>query len=140
MIESRLVSSFILKNLSEGTSSGSFLATVLLADMTGFTRLTHEAMLLGDHGAEWMSNILSRSFSPFIEFVENEGGFVAEFEGDAALAVFPGDRPELLHSAEQLLEDVSKKDDEHDLSSSPVNYVARDERFQSLIFLYLKKQ
>lgn len=107
MIESRLVSSFILRNFREGTSSGSFHATVLLADMTGFTRLTHEAMRLGDGGAEWISHILSRSFSPFIEFVENEGGFIAEFEGDSALAVFPGDRPELLHRAQQLLDDVS---------------------------------
>ncbi|MEA3266714.1 MAG: AAA family ATPase, partial [Candidatus Fermentibacteria bacterium] len=78
-------------------------------DMTGFTRLTDQAMRLGDGGAEWISSILSRSFSPFIEFVEEEGGFIAEFEGDAALAVFRGDRPELLYRSQQLLEEVSKK-------------------------------
>ncbi len=109
MTESRLVSSFILGNLSDRISNGSFPATVLLADMTGFTRLTDQAMRLGDGGAEWISSILSRSFSPFIEFVEEEGGFIAEFEGDAALAVFHGDRPELLPRSQQLLEDVSKK-------------------------------
>ncbi len=106
MTESRLVSSFILSNLRDGISNGSFPATVIIADMTGFTRLTDQAMRLGEGGAEWISTILSRSFSPFIEFVEKEGGFIAEFEGDAALAVFHGDRPELLHSVQQLLDDI----------------------------------
>ncbi|MCK5786274.1 MAG: tetratricopeptide repeat protein [Candidatus Sabulitectum sp.] len=112
MADSRLVSSFILKNLSHGVSSGSFTATVLLADMRGFTRLTDEAMSRGDGGAEWISGVLSSALTPFIDFVHEEGGFIAEFEGDASLAVFPGDRPELLGRARQVLRDISKEIDE----------------------------
>ncbi len=113
MNSTRLVSKFISDNLVGGNSSGSFPATVLLADMAGFTRLTDEAMRRGDGGAEWISNILSRTFSPFIDFVQQEGGFIAEFEGDAALAVFPGERFELLERVQALLEETSRKIGEH---------------------------
>ncbi len=109
MIKNKLISSFILKNISDGISNGSFPATALLVDMRGFTRLTDQAMHRIEGGAEWISNILSASFSPFIQFVQQEGGFIAEFEGDASLAIFPGNRPELLKKANELLEQISNQ-------------------------------
>jgi len=106
--DERLVSGFILKNLGEGIASGSMQATAVLADMTGFTRLTDEAMRRGEVGAEWISGVLSRAFTPFIDFVCEQGGFIAEFEGDASLAVFPGSRPELLERSKQVLAKISR--------------------------------
>ncbi|RKZ02165.1 hypothetical protein DRQ21_09285 [Candidatus Fermentibacteria bacterium] len=108
MSDQRLVSIFILNNLSRGVAAGSMQATAVLADMTGFTRLTDEAMRRGEVGAEWISGVLSRAFTPFIDFVRGEGGFIAEFEGDASLAVFPGSRPELLEKSKQVLEKISR--------------------------------
>ncbi|MCD6588363.1 MAG: hypothetical protein J7K88_07415, partial [Candidatus Fermentibacteraceae bacterium] len=108
MSDQRLVSSFILNNLSRGVAAGSMQATAVLADMAGFTRLTDEAMRRGEVGAEWISGVLSRAFTPFIDFVHSEGGFIAEFEGDASLAVFPGSRPELLERSKQVLEKISR--------------------------------
>jgi len=115
--DQRLVSGFILKNFEEGIASGSMQATAVLADMTGFTRLTDEAMRRGEVGAEWISGVLSRAFTPFIDFVCEQGGFIAEFEGDAALAVFPGSRLEMLEMSKQVLKDISRVAEE-DISFS----------------------
>ncbi len=91
MTEKSLISSFILDNLN-----------------SGFTSLTDKAMRQGVRGAEWISDTLSAAFSPFTEFIKNKGGFIAEFEGDAALAVFPGYRPELQREFDQVLATISK--------------------------------
>ena len=112
MQDKRLISNFVLSNINKGITNGSFLSTVLLVDMTDFTSLTDKAMQKGAGGAEWISHILSVSFTPLIDFVEQMGGFVAEFEGDAALAVFSGNKPELLGKAKKIMKIVSGEIDE----------------------------
>ncbi len=113
MQDKQLVSSFVLSNLSSGITNGSFLSTVILVDMSGFTSLTDKAMQKGTGGAEWISQILSVSFTPLIDFVEQTGGFIAEFEGDATLAIFPGNKPELLRKVQNIFKAVSSEIDEN---------------------------
>ncbi len=71
----------------EGTIEGS----VLISDISGFTGLTESLFALQKRGAEQLSDILNRLFSGMIAAVHENGGFVANFAGDAFTAVFPED-------------------------------------------------
>lgn len=65
-------------------------AALLLADISGFTRL---AETLSQHpaGEEVLSNILNSYFGHLIELVEAHGGDVIKFAGDALIALWPSD-------------------------------------------------
>ena len=65
-------------------------AAVLLADISGFTRL---AETLSQHpaGEEALSNILNAYFGHLIALVEAHGGDVIKFAGDALIALWPSD-------------------------------------------------
>ena len=69
----------------------SFAASVLLADVSGFTGLVEVlAREHGDRGAEHVQGILNRCFGPLTDLVDRHGGQVLCFPGDAALAVWTG--------------------------------------------------
>jgi len=83
---------YILKNYSEGVLEGQFKSYVLFADLTGFTRITGELMKHSKEGAEILSDILLRVFTPMIQAVYERHGFISTFAGDAFTAVFPLNR------------------------------------------------
>ena len=72
-------------------TSGSIEASVLFADISGFTNMTRTLMSEGKDGAEILSDFMNRIFSPLIESVYNNGGFIINFAGDAFTAVFKND-------------------------------------------------
>ncbi len=84
-----LVPPFILDRLQSGTLHGTFPAAALFLDMSGFTHMTDSLMQHGQLGAEALTVVMRAVFDPLIARVEQNGGFIARFEGDAFHAVFP---------------------------------------------------
>lgn len=66
---------------------------VLFVDVTGFTALTEQLAQRGPSGAELLTDILNDCFGTVIAVVLEHGGDVAQFAGDAVLAVWPDDDP-----------------------------------------------
>ncbi|MCK5117242.1 MAG: tetratricopeptide repeat protein [Candidatus Aegiribacteria sp.] len=66
-------------------------------------------MTHGKAGAEVLSSILGRIFSRAVKEIYGRGGMIAQFEGDAVLAVFPPDRPQDALDAAQSLDLYFKK-------------------------------
>ncbi len=105
---SEYIPDFILEKLSENKLDGSFSASVLFLDISGFTDLTNRVMSEGKEGAEVLSAMINRIFDPVIAAVYANGGFIASFAGDAFSAVFRGADAELaLEAAFQILDRFS---------------------------------
>ncbi len=66
-----------------------FPASLLFADITGFTTLTERLAKRGPAGAEQVSALLNDYFGRLIDLVVAHGGDVVKFAGDALLAVWP---------------------------------------------------
>ncbi len=67
-------------------------ATVLFADISGFTALSERLMQeMGERGAEVVTRVMNRAFSELVEIVLLEHGDLLRFGGDAILAMFTGD-------------------------------------------------
>jgi len=84
-----LVPRLILSQDTTREHHGTLTGAVLYIDMSGFTKLTTALMHHGDEGAETLSGIFNGLFEPIIAEIEEAGGFVSTFAGDAATAVFP---------------------------------------------------
>ena len=69
--------------------SGRLPASVLFADVSGFTPLTEALAQQGSEGPEEMTRLLNGYFSRMIALVEAEGGEVVKFSGDALTIIFP---------------------------------------------------
>lgn len=80
---------FILDALTHGREHGHFPATGLFVDVSGFTAAMDVLMGHGQHGAELMANIMRAIFTPLVEFVYEQDGFITGFAGDAFTALFP---------------------------------------------------
>lgn len=65
--------------------------TGLFADISGFTTLTERLAVRGSSGVEELSRMLNLSFSQMLELIEQHGGDVLKFAGDALLAFWPDD-------------------------------------------------
>lgn len=63
---------------------------VLFCDVAGFTPLTEALSVLGKEGAEELTRLLNDYFTRMIGIVEEEGGDVLRFGGDAMTVFFPG--------------------------------------------------
>ena len=78
--------------LADGVSLGGEVRTVaaLFVDIAGSTSLVRRT------GPEEMVGLLNRFFAVVVDTIEDEGGLVNKFEGDAALCVFgaPTDHPD----------------------------------------------
>lgn len=61
----------------------------IFVDVAGFSRLTEQLAQQGPAGAEILSGMLNAHFSRFTALVEEHGGDVQYFAGDAALAIWP---------------------------------------------------
>jgi len=86
-----LVPHFIIEKFRQGTDRGHFPAVCLFVDISGFTPLTNALMAHGPEGAELVADALAHIFSPLLQIIDEQGGFVAAFAGDAFKAVFPLD-------------------------------------------------
>ena len=62
---------------------------VLFTDISGFTRLTERLEARGPAGVEELSRHLNAYFTVLIGIIEEHGGLVAKFAGDALMAVWP---------------------------------------------------
>ena len=63
-------------------------AAVLFADISGFTSLTEKLAEAGPAGVEAIANILNEYFGQLIDIINNYGGDVVKFAGDAVIAVW----------------------------------------------------
>lgn len=69
-------------------------AAVLWLDIVGFTALTEQLAAEGRTGAERLTDRLNRDFGRIIRGLEEHGGDLVSFAGDAVLAVWTCDGPE----------------------------------------------
>lgn len=63
--------------------------SVLFADISGFTILTEKLAEKGPVGVEKLARVLNDYFGQLIEVVDEYGGDVVKFAGDAVIAVWP---------------------------------------------------
>ncbi|MCK5117012.1 MAG: tetratricopeptide repeat protein [Candidatus Aegiribacteria sp.] len=84
-----LIPRFIHDKYRDGEIRGRFETASVFIDIVGFTALTGGLMKRGKEGAELISDIINRVYSPFIEKVYHAGGFVSAFAGDSFTALFP---------------------------------------------------
>jgi len=63
-------------------------AAVLFADVSGFTALSERLAKLGRIGAEEITRLLNRFFGEMINVVEERGGVLTKFSGDAMTVLF----------------------------------------------------
>lgn len=66
-------------------------ATLLFADVSGYTRLTERLAALGREGAERLTSVVNSCFTALIDEVFREDGEVVRFGGDALFIAFTGD-------------------------------------------------
>jgi class 3 adenylate cyclase len=66
-----------------------FNAGVLIADISGFSRMTAKVIGQGPEGAETFSQLLNSYFGQLIDCVDGRGGDVVSFTGDGLIAVWP---------------------------------------------------
>lgn len=66
-----------------------FTAAILFADISGFTPLTELLARRGAEGPEELTRLLNTYFSALISIIEQGGGEVAKFSGDALTVIFP---------------------------------------------------
>jgi class 3 adenylate cyclase/tetratricopeptide (TPR) repeat protein len=103
----------IQKLFLEGRTVGCTANCIFLLDITGFTSMTEELMTHGKAGAEVLSSILGKIFSRAVKEIYSRGGMIAQFEGDAVIAVFPIDRPQDALDAAESLDLYFKKNLHH---------------------------
>ncbi|MGC9366086.1 MAG: adenylate/guanylate cyclase domain-containing protein [bacterium] len=87
-----LIPEFILHQNSQHNYQGNFKAAVIFLDISGFTSITEQLMEYGNEGAEVLSTVLNNIFSPLTELVHKHRGFIANYIGDALIAIFPHDQ------------------------------------------------
>jgi class 3 adenylate cyclase/tetratricopeptide (TPR) repeat protein len=78
--------------------------TVLFCDVAGFTPLTEALSVLGKEGAEELTRLLNGYFTRMIGIVEEEGGDVLRFGGDALTVFFPGREMAALRAASRMMQ------------------------------------
>lgn len=66
-----------------------FPAVVLFADISGFTPLTERLAQKGPLGVETLARIINEYFGQLIDIVDDHGGDVVKFAGDALIAIWP---------------------------------------------------
>jgi class 3 adenylate cyclase/tetratricopeptide (TPR) repeat protein len=64
--------------------------TLVLADVSGFTKLSEKLALLGKAGAEELTLIINATFEPLLAIAYGEGADLLKFGGDALLLLLTG--------------------------------------------------
>jgi class 3 adenylate cyclase/tetratricopeptide (TPR) repeat protein len=73
------------------TQARTLSGSLLLVDISGFTRLSERLAAAGTAGAEELSDAVSACFSRLLGVAYGEGGSLLKFGGDALLLLFTGD-------------------------------------------------
>lgn len=76
-------------------------ATLLFADVTGFTKMSEKLSVHGRAGAEEITKIVNDYFTIMVQELHKNGGFVLKFGGDALLGMFVGTLETTARSAVQ---------------------------------------
>lgn len=84
----KIIPDFIINKYEKNQISGSTEAHVLNVDLIGFTSLTHKIMENSHFGVEVLIDTINKLFIPIVEAIENWGGFISGFAGDAFTAIF----------------------------------------------------
>jgi class 3 adenylate cyclase len=69
--------------------SESFQSVVLFTDISGFTALTERLAEKGPVGVETLARVLNDYFGKMIDVIDEYGGDVVKFAGDALIVVWP---------------------------------------------------
>ncbi|MCD4817581.1 MAG: tetratricopeptide repeat protein [Candidatus Cloacimonetes bacterium] len=99
-----LIPQFISNKFSEKKYSGRFIAATMFIDISGFTAMTQSLMKNGKEGAEILTDVINKVFSPSINSIYKNGGFVSIFAGDAFTAIFPVEKTTILNALSSSLE------------------------------------
>jgi len=86
-----LIPALILDNFTNGKLHGTLKAVTMFIDISGFTAMTHSLMENDKEGAEILTEIINRIFTPSIDKIYQNNGFVSTFAGDAFTSIFPID-------------------------------------------------
>ncbi len=84
-----LIPCFIIENLKNKIYNGKFEAITMFIDISGFTTMTQILMMNGNEGAEILTEIINRIFTPSISTIYDNNGFISTFAGDAFTSIFP---------------------------------------------------
>jgi len=84
-----LIPDFILEKFNDRKFLGNFKASSMFIDISGFTSMTEELMRFGKEGAEILSDIINIIYTPAINAVYKNSGFISTFAGDAFTSIFP---------------------------------------------------
>ncbi|MEO8664741.1 MAG: adenylate/guanylate cyclase domain-containing protein, partial [Ignavibacteria bacterium] len=84
-----LLPDFILENYKNNIFEGELNAFSMFADISGFTPMTEKLMSGGNEGAELLSDILKKIFTPTVRCVYEHGGFITNYAGDAFTSIIP---------------------------------------------------
>ncbi|MCF7810269.1 tetratricopeptide repeat protein [bacterium] len=79
----------ILAWMEEDRQTLQFPAVVAFADASGFTAMSEKLATIGKEGAETLTSILNSYFTAMISRIEENGGFVGKFGGDAMTIFYP---------------------------------------------------
>jgi class 3 adenylate cyclase len=81
-----------LRDPTPGRVSGRFReATIMFADISGFTAMSERLSRQGEKGAERITNIVGEYFTAMLDITVKQGGDLLKFGGDALLVAFFGD-------------------------------------------------
>ncbi len=81
-----------LRDPQPGRVSGQFReATIMFADISGFTAMSERLSKRGEEGAEKITNIVGDYFTTMLDVTAGQGGDLLKFGGDALLVAFFGD-------------------------------------------------
>ncbi|MGC9367585.1 MAG: tetratricopeptide repeat protein [bacterium] len=106
-----LVPTFIAGKYKLNQFKGHFNARVIFIDIVGFTHMTQELMKNGKEGAEILSEIINSVFSPGVKIIQNSGGFITSFAGDAFTAAFDAELNsplKILKVADQIIRELKE--------------------------------
>jgi len=85
-------------------------AAILFADISGFTLLTEKMVERGPTGVETLARILNEYFGQLIDIINEFGGDVVKFAGDAVIAVWPIVSDDISASGSGTVAPVSRAD------------------------------
>lgn len=87
-------------------------AGIFFTDICSFTSVTQKLSSRGHYGVEDIIEILNDYFSAMLTCVEEEGGSLVKFGGDAMFMVFPGEPelviPRIIHCKERMQEAMDR--------------------------------
>ncbi len=104
-----LIPKYILQQFNKEATHGTFFATTMFVDISGFTALTESLMRHGTEGAEILSEILDAIFAPMVAHVYAKGGEIPHFAGDAFTAIFKGNQTEKVTALAHEIRDSFKE-------------------------------